>query len=424
MKKQHIVIVGGGFAGVNLAREFGNKDGFEVTLVDQNNYHFFPPLIYQVGTAFIDSSNICYPFRKIFHHKKNLHFHYGTLKQIIPTQNQIITSSGSLYYDKLVLAMGTESNYFGMKDIEANAIPLKNIDDAQHLRNHLLSSMEKATLTNDPEEKIKFLTIVIAGGGPTGVELAGMIAYLAKHIGVKDFPELSGIRGDKPLIYLVDKAPALLSPMSKKSQEEALKTLERLGVRVILDVGVNGYEDGKVLFSDGSFLKTNNLIWTSGVIAREAPGLPEGSTGRGRRILVDEYNKVIGTDNIYAIGDICLLSGDPGFEGGHPQLAQVAIQQGQLLAKNLLNEAKGTTDWKMFRYNDKGSMAIITKYKAVVDLPKAFFKGFIAWIMWLFIHIIPIVSFGNKFRLAINWISSFITNDPNLRLIFRNQEKK
>lgn len=424
MQKQRIVIVGGGFAGVNLARELGNKNEFEVTLVDQNNYHFFPPLIYQVATGFIDSSNICYPFRKIFHYKKNLRFHYGELKNIHPEQNLITTSSGTLQYDKLVLAMGTESNYFGMKNIEKNAFPLKNIDDAQHLRNHLLNSMEKATLSNDPEEKLKYLTIVIAGGGPTGVELAGMIAYLSKHIGAKDFPELSGIRGDKPLIYLVDKAPTLLSPMSKKSQDEAFKALENLGVQVLLDLGVNEYENGTVILSDGSQLKTNNLIWTSGVIAREAPGLPDGSTGRARRILVDEYNKVNNTDNIYAIGDICLLSGDPDFEGGHPQLAQVAIQQGKLLAKNLIKESKGSSTWERFRYNDKGSMAIITKYKAVVDLPKAFFKGFIAWVMWLFIHIIPIVSFGNKFRLAINWISSFITNDPNLRLIFRNQEKK
>jgi NADH dehydrogenase len=250
-----------------------------------------------------------------------------------------------------------------------------------------------------------------------------MIAYLAKSIGRKDFPELSGVRGERPLVYLVDIAPALLSPMSKKSQEEALRVLENLGVQVRLNVGVKGYQDGAVVLSDGNQIPTNNLIWTSGVIAREAPGLAEGSTGRGRRILVDAFNKVKNTDNIFAIGDICLLSGDPQFDGGHPQLAQVAIQQGSLLAKNLKRERDGA-NWEPFRYNDKGSMAIITKYKAVVDLPNTFFKGIFAWATWLLIHIIPIVSFGNKFRLAINWISSLVTNDPNLRLIFRNQDKR
>ncbi len=409
------IIVGGGFAGINLAKALAGKKDLQVILVDKNNYHFFPPLIYQVATSFIEASNISYPFRKMFQAKKNIRFHYGKLLNINMNENNIETDTGVLEYDYLVLAMGTETNYFGMENVKQKSLPLKTIDDALNLRNHLLLNMEDAANTTNDAEKEKFRNIVIAGGGPTGVEVAGMLAEMGKLILKKDYPEITGNQGN---IYLVDAGHALLAPMSSKSQEEAYRQIKHLGVIIKLETAVKDYVDDKVILSTGEEIPTLTLIWASGVIARTAPGLPAESIGRGRRILVDEYNKVKGTENIFAIGDICFQTADKNYPNGHPQLAQVAIQQGKLLAKNMGNIAAGKS-LKPFSYVNKGSMAIISKYKAVVDLPKVFFKGFFAWLAWLFIHIIPIAGFRNKAKLAYNWFWSFITNDPTLRLIIR-----
>ncbi|MEP7258630.1 MAG: NAD(P)/FAD-dependent oxidoreductase [Flavitalea sp.] len=410
-----IIITGGGFAGMNLAKALANKKDFEVTLVDRNNYHFFPPLIYQVAASFIELSNISYPFRKMFQGKKNIHFHYGSLINIHVEQNTIETDAATLPYDYLVLAMGTETNYFGMENVKRNALPMKTIEDAINLRNQLLLNLETATKTINEAERGKLMNLVIAGGGPTGVEVAGMLAEMGKHIREKDYPELHGVTGN---IYLVDSGKALLGPMSEKAQKEAYKQLGRLGVIVKLGTAVKDYVDDKVILSTGEEITTASLVWASGVIAREAPGLPPQSIGRGRRILTDEYNKVNGTTNIFAIGDISFQTADKNYANGHPQLAQVAIQQGKLLARNFENIRDGKP-LKPFAYVNKGSMAIISKHKAVVDLPRGFFKGFLAWLAWLFIHIIPIAGYRNKAKLAFNWFWSFITNDPTLRLIVR-----
>lgn len=413
--RKRIVVAGGGFAGINLIKRLSSNPHYQVVLVDINNYHFFPPLLYQVATAFIEPSNISYPFRRMFQGKENFRFYMGTLQKVNPAEQTIETDSGKLEYDYLVLAVGTESNYFGMKEVSENSWPMKTINDAIHLRNHLLLNMEKAIRAESPVEKEKLLNIVIAGGGPTGVELAGMLAEMGTHIVRKEYPEISILR---PKIYLIDAAPVLLGPMSKKSQEEAYKVLTSLGVSIKLNTAVKGYKNGHVLLGDSSSLPTKNLLWTSGVIGREVPGLPAGSIGRGRRILTDEYNRVKGFENIFALGDISLCTHEEKFPNGHPQLAQVAIQQGQLLAENFERLFQGQA-LKPFVYNDKGSMAIISKYKSVVDLPNLFFKGFGAWIVWLFIHIIPIAGFRNKLKLAFNWFWSFITNNPTLRLIIR-----
>ncbi len=411
----NVVIVGGGFAGINFSKKIADDDSIQVTLVDKNNYHFFPPLLYQVSTAFIEPSNISYPFRRMFQEKKNLHFFMGSLVKINAEANNIETSNGILSYDYLVLAMGTETNYFGMKNIEQKALPMKTIDDALNLRNHILLNIEKAVRTTDKSEREKLLNIVIAGGGPTGVEISGMIAEMGRNIVAKDYPEIRNERGN---IYLIDAAPALLGPMSKKSQAEALKVLTNLGVKIKSSTAVKDYSDDKVMLANGETIATSTLIWTSGVIAREAPGLPKESITRGRRILVDEFNKVLGTQNIFAIGDQCCQTSDKDYPNGHPQLAQVAIQHGKLLAQNLRNINAGKP-LLAFHYHNKGTMAIISKFKAVVDLPHGFFKGFIAWFVWLFIHIIPIAGYRNKAKLAFNWFWSFITNDPTLRLIIR-----
>ena len=296
---------------------------------------------------------------------------------------------------------------------------MKSIDDALNLRNHLLLNMEEAVRTTDIKEKEKHLNIVIAGGGPTGVELAGMLAELGRNIALKEYPEIKDLRSH---LYLIDAGKVLLGPMSEKSQEEATRVLKKLGVHVINNTAVKDYKDGVVLLADGRTINTNVLIWASGVIGREVPGLPAEVIARGRRIIVDEFNKVQSTQNIYTIGDLCLQTTDKNFPKGHPQLAQVAIQQGQLLAENLIR-LQDNKPLKPFAYNDKGSMAIISKYKAVADLPKLFFKGFFAWFVWLFIHIIPLIGFRNKVKLAFSWFWSFITNDPTLRLIIRPKKE-
>ena len=414
-----VIIVGGGFAGVKLARALGGMNDIEVTLVDKNNYHFFPPLLYQVATSFIEASIISYPFRRMFQNKKNIHFHHGALINICPDENKIDTDTGILVYDYLVLAVGAETNYFGLENIKKHSLPMKTIDDALNMRNHLLLQMESATITNDDQEKLKLMTIVIAGGGPTGVELAGIMAEMSMNVLKKDYPEL---KSNKSHIYLVDAMDNLLSSMSSQSQREAYKALTQLGVHIKLQTSVKDYVDDKVILSTGEEIIASKLVWASGVIATSIPGLPAESVGKGRRIIVDEYNRVSGSENIFAIGDICFQVTDKNYPNGHPQLAQVAIQQGKWLAMNLKNILFGKI-LKPFNYINKGSMAIISKYKAVVDLPKCSYKGVVAWLTWLFIHIIPIAGFRNKAILAYNWLWGFITNDPTLRLIIRPGER-
>ena len=321
-----IVIVGGGFAGLNLAKKLSRDKDYEIVLVDKNNYHFFPPLLYQVSTAFIEASNISYPFRRMFQSKSEFSFFMGALLNIDLVASQIVTDNGNLSYDYLVLAMGTETNYFGMENVKEHALPMKTIDDALELRNHVLLRLEEAARTEDAKERERLGNIVIAGGGPTGVEIAGMLAEMGGNIVKKDYP--TAARKGLGKIYLVDALDRLLAPMSTKSQTEAARVLKKLGVTILLNTAVKDYVDDQVVFKDGSSIPSATLIWTSGVIAREAPGLPAEVIGKGRRIAVHAYNRVNGLENVFAIGDICLQVSDAKFPQGHPQLAQVAIQQG------------------------------------------------------------------------------------------------
>lgn len=415
---KQVVIVGGGFAGIKLAKKLSKSKHHQVTIVDQNNYHFFPPLLYQVATAFIEPSNISYPFRKLFQNT-TINFYMGKLLEVFPEEKKVLTDNGEIKYDILVLAMGTETNFFGNNEIKNHAFPMKSIDDALSMRNHILMQLEEATRSSLPEDRTRFSNIVIAGGGPTGVELAGMMAEMGSNVFKKDYPNFDFNYGK---VYLVDALSTLLAPMSDKSQSEALQVLENLGVEVLLAKMVQGYDGKQVSLSDGTHISSATLIWTSGVIARKVKGIPDSALGRGGRILVDAFNKIIESDSIYAIGDQCLQTSDTNFTNGHPQLAQVAIQQGDLLGGNLISLETGES-LKEFTYKDKGSMAIIAKFKAVVDLPGGFFKGIIAWLLWLFIHIIPIAGFRNKTKLVFSWLWSFITNDPTLRLIIRPDKK-
>lgn len=418
--KKQIVVIGGGFAGINFIKSLGNDPRYHVTLVDINNYNFFPPLIYQVATSFIESSNISMPFRKMFKRYKNFSFHLGRLLHINSERNCIETDTGELTYDYLVLAIGTETNYFGMESVKKNAFPMKNITDAFAIRNKLLLNLEEYIQRKDNPDREAYLNIVVAGGGPSGVEISGMVAELSQRIVKKEYPELDGLT---PKIHLVDAAPVLLGPMSKVAQQEAKDVLEKLGVKVILNVAVQDYQNDVVVLGDGKKISTKTLIWTSGVIARELPGLPAEKFGRGRRVLVDQFNAVQGYDNIFAIGDICFQTTDAKFPNGHPQLAQVAMQQGTLLAKNIVAKDNNQS-LKPFAYWDKGSMAVISRYRAVADLSTFSFKGFFAWLTWLLIHLIPIAGFRNKWKLMGNWLWSFYSANSGLRTIVRSERKR
>jgi len=415
--EKEIVIIGGGFGGVSIAEQLRKVKGYQVTLVDMNNYNFFPPLLYQVATGFLENSNISYPFRKMLQGRDNSRFRKGELLKIVHEEHKIILSTGQLHYDYLVLATGTESNFFGMENIEKNALPMKTIDDAIELRNTMLQRLEDLAIETDEEKKVLLSTFVIAGGGPTGVEIAGMLAEMRKNIIKKDYPEIDNT---KIRICVVDGAPALLSPMSEQSQKYTFETLIKMGVEIKLSKQVKDYDNKQVVLDDGEVIPTNLLIWTAGVTSKVFDGIPKESYGRGRRLLVNEFNQVEGMKDVYAIGDMCISFSDKKFPQGHPQLAQPALQQGKNVAKNFIALLKGKS-FKPFVYHDKGSMAIIGSSKAVAEIPspKMNFKGWIAWAMWLFIHLFSLISYRNRIKTMYNWTISYFTKDQSLRMIIR-----
>ena len=418
---KHIVIIGGGFAGVNLARKLLRSNSYSITLVDKNDYNFFPPLLYQLGTGFLDTSSICYPFRKLFRFAKNFRFRMGELQRIDAATHTCYLSNGELQYDYLVIAAGAETNYFGNKNVQDHAIPMKTVNDALNMRNVLLQRAEEASHCTDLEERKKLTTVVIAGGGATGVEIAGMLAELLKYNLKKDFPELVGNRGD---IHIVNGGSALLEPMSEQSQKDVYKTLDDLGVKIWLNTRVKDFVDDKVVFSDGNFISTKSLIWAAGITAKIFDGIPKEALGRGNRINADAYNKVVGMEDVYVLGDICLQTHQQKFEGGHPQVAQTAIQQALNLAKNFVALHKGNP-LTQFCYINKGSMAIVGKFMAVADLekPKWHFRGFIALNIWLFIHVMSLINYRNRLKTLYNWGVAYFTNDHSLRMIIRPEKK-
>jgi NADH dehydrogenase len=418
----HIIIVGGGFAGINLAKELTNEPDIQVTLIDKNNYNFFPPLIYQVATAYLEPSSISYPYRKFFAGKKNLTFRLAELLSVDQSQNKVILNNGELSYDQLVFASGAETSYFGMENVKKNAIPMKTLSDAIVMRNKLLQNMEKAVITKDIRERRKLLTIVVAGGGPTGVEVSGMLAEMRNGILLKEYPEL-GTTASK--LYLVDGAKSLLSPMSVASQTDTYEALTKMGVEIKLNTQVTDYKDDLVYFSTGETIATKNLIWAAGVSAKQFDGIAAESYGRGRRMATDAYNRVNLTTNVYAIGDTAIMNTDEHFPNGHPQVAQPAIQQGKNLAKNFVAMLHNKP-LKAFSYYDKGSMAIIGKNKAVVDIPnpKLHFNGFFAWLVWLFIHLISLITYRNRLKTFYNWMVAYFARDQSYRMIIRPEKVK
>ena len=417
---QRIVIIGGGFAGVNLAGSLAKNKNFEITLVDKNNYNFFPPLIYQVSTGFLGPSSITYPYRNLFLGKENIHFYMGELQRIVLEEKKVILDSGALEYDKLVIATGTKTNFFGLKNLERHAIPMKTVEDALNMRNVLLQRLEEATKIKDKSLRLPYITMVIAGGGPTGVEISGIFAELRNTRIRKEFPELVGAGGK---IYLVNGGNELLSPMSEKSQRYTLDRLQDMGVEVLLNTRVVDYDGEKVMMKDGSHIYSKNLIWATGVTANRFEGVPEASYGHGNRLKVNAYNLVENTLNIYAVGDTCLQTCDGNYPMGHPQLAQVAIQQGKNLAKNLIRELQGRPQ-QCFKYKDKGSLAIIGGNKAVADLPKLHFNGLTAWFIWVFVHLFGLINYRNRWRTFYNWSLDYFSDNQDLRLILRPNKRE
>ncbi|MEP6464785.1 MAG: NAD(P)/FAD-dependent oxidoreductase [Parafilimonas sp.] len=414
-----VIIVGCGFAGLKLARSLSKQKGIEVLLIDKNNYHQFQPLFYQVATAGLDASNISFPIRKIFQDSPNFRFRITTLNEIVAAENKIVTDIGDFNYDILVLATGASTNFFGNEKIMNNAFPMKSTSQALALKYHLIENFEYALIAKDEEELRERMTILIVGGGPTGVELSGSIAEMRKYILPKDYPELDF---SKMNILLVEGSPETLGAMSEKSSEQSRKYLTALGVTVKTGTVVKDYDGTTATLSTGESIRTKTVLWAAGIKGNVPAGIDAALIVRGNRIKVDRYNKITGTENMYAIGDIAYME-TPKYSHGHPQLANVAINQGKNLAINLKHQVDGNKHLqKEFEYHDKGAMATVGRNLAVVDIPKPkiHLGGWIAWLIWMSVHIVLILGVKNKLQIFINWLYKYFTYDQNLRLIIRN----
>ncbi len=411
--KKRIVIIGGGFAGLKLLRTLVNSD-LQIVLLDRNNFHQFQPLFYQVATAGLEPSAISFPFRKIFQKRENIHFRVAEVLEIKTEENYIVTSIGKVNYDYLVIAAGADTNFFNNKNIQNYSYPMKSVAEALAVRNTILENYESALTSIDAKEVEGLMNLVIVGGGPTGVELAGAMAEMKKYILPKDYPELNF---ENMKIYLLEAADQLLRGMSEKASKKAYKYLKELGVEVLLNTRVIEYDNTNVLLENNKQLNSRTLIWAAGISGNEMKGINPSLLIKNNRIQVDSANKVQGYENIYALGDIAYMT-EEEYPQGHPQVAQVAIQQAHNLGKNFKRISKGKSPLP-FHYRDLGSMATIGRNLAVVDLRVIQFQGFFAWLFWMFVHLMSIVGVKNKILIFINWLWNYITYDQSLRLIIR-----
>ncbi|MFC7358549.1 NAD(P)/FAD-dependent oxidoreductase [Jejudonia soesokkakensis] len=414
-----VIVIGGGFAGISLIKQL-KKLKVQIVLFDRHNYHTFQPLLYQVSTAGLEPDSIAYPLRKIFRNHKNFHFRMADVLEIAPSEKKITTSIGELTYDYLVIATGTRTNYFGNKNIESNSMPMKTVPQALNIRSLMLQNIEEADISEDPKERERLLNFVIAGAGPTGVELAGALAEFRKGILEHDYPELEE---EEMNVHLVEGSDRVLPPMSKKSSKNAQKYLEKLRVKVHLNTLIEDYDGTLVKTKDGKNFRTATFIWAAGVTGAPVQGLNgEALLEKPNRYQVDSFNRVVGYDTIFALGDIALMN-TKDFPEGHPQVAQPAIQQGKHLGENF-KRLLANEELKPFDYFNKGTMATVGRNKAVVDIKKLNFGGPLAWFLWMFIHLFFLVGFRNRVITFFNWTYNYINYDRAARLIIRPFKKK
>lgn len=414
-QKKRVVIVGGGLGGLRLAEDLYGS-GMQVVLIDKNNFHQFPPLIYQIASAGIDPSSISFPFRQIFRKRKDFYFRMAEARMVDTEKKILQTSIGKIDYDYLVLAAGATTNFFGNKNIEEWAIPMKTVPEAMGLRNALLSNFERALTCATEEERQELLNVVIVGGGATGVEIAGALAEMRRYVIPYDYPDM-----DSSLmhIYLIEAGDRLLAGLSQESSQKAYEFLKSMGVDIQFGKMVTDYRDHKVVMKDGTEIPTRTFLWVSGIRANAMPGIDESHLGRGFRFKVDEYNRIPGLNDVFAIGDQCLQTSDATYPNGHPQVAQVAIQQAKNLAKNLklINQGADSSELTAFHYKNLGSMATIGRNKAVVEIGKFRSQGFFAWVLWLVVHLRSILGVKNKMMVLLNWLWKYVSYNDSIRMI-------
>lgn len=408
-----VVIVGGGFGGLKLARKLIHGP-YQVILLDKNNYHQFQPLFYQVATAGLEPSAISFPLRKIFHGTSNSIFRMAEVQSFDSKIKRLYTDNGYIDYDYLVLAMGADTNYFGNKSIEYNSSPMKTVSEALYIRNKIISNYERAINIERQEDRKSLMNVVIVGGGPTGVELAGAMAELRNNVFPKDYPELNF---SNMKVVLIEAGPKLLGAMSEDSQQHSLRYLKELGVEVMLDTKVHDYNGEEVILEGKDPISTHTLLWAAGIKPNFIEGLGKEHFAPNGRIFVDEFNRVPGENDVFVVGDVALLK-EEKYPRGHPQVAQVAMQQAENLGKNLINLANGK-EMQSFHYKDLGSMATVGRKRAVVDLPFWKFQGLMAWLTWLFVHLMAILGVKNKMFIFMDWAWNYLSFDPSLRLLIK-----
>lgn len=421
-RKKKIVVIGGGFAGLNFVKHVDLKH-YDVTLIDRNNFHCFPPLFYQVASAGLDPASICFPLRRELRklHNPGVVFNMGEVKRIDTAEKTVYTKEERVRYDILVIAAGTTNNFFNMPQLEKSVYTLKSTSEALRCRNDILDILEKAALERNSDEQKRMLNFVVIGGGPTGVEIAGAIGEMKRYVLPREYPS---IPQDNMSITILEGSDKLLGSMSDQSSRQALRDLDSLMVKVRLGTLMKEYDGSTVKLATGEEIPAHMVIWTAGVtgVSFDITGTDAAPVGRGNRFEVDGYCRVNGLEDVYALGDIALMTADPAWPKGHPQLAQVAIQQGRMVAKNLNAAVKAEMDGDTvrlaaFRYKDKGSMATIGRNRAVVDMKRFHLSGFSAWLAWMFVHLISLLGMRNKLTVLINWIWAYFNYSTSLRLL-------
>ncbi len=412
-----VVIIGGGFGGIEVAKGLKNA-AVEVLLLDRNNHHTFQPLLYQVATGTLDAPSIAFPLRKMFRKQENFTFRIADVQHIDAANKVVNTDIGPFQYDYLVVATGATTNFFGNADIAYNAMPMKSVKEAVNIRSFLIQNIEESLLKSTAEERAPYLNVVVVGGGPTGVELSGAIAEIRNHILAKDYPEL---KKEDMNVYLVEGLPKILANLSPQASEKAELYLKELGVKTLLNVQVTGYDGGIIAFADGRRIATKTVLWSAGVMGQFPEGIDPQTVVRGNRIRIDETCRVIGMDGVFAIGDVAAMITED-LPRGHPGVAPVAQQQGRFLAKHIVRNMNGEPS-ESFRYFDKGSMATIGRNKAVVDIGKIRFQGFFAWWVWMFVHLMSLVGFRNRVVTFINWAINYLTFNAGIRLIIHKYKR-